>query len=1070
MLMRLTAMAAALCVSIVCVAESPTAAAAIRLPTNIPAQPLIGALETLERERNIQLIFVSEDVRNVRTPGASGEMTSEEAMKQILSGTGLSFRFLDEKTVTIFPLPGEKISAQPGKEASETSSLQRRLRLSRASESHPSQEQGQSGARELAPAKQSGLDELQVNARGIPEVLVTGKGSLNMDIRRSRDDAQPYVIFEREKIARSGAVNLESFLRDRLAMNTNSLPNSARVSSLGAGSSFNLRGLGANQTLILVDGHRLVSGMSTGTLPQQGDINSIPVSAVERIEVLPATASGIYGGGATGGVINIILRRDYSGVEAKATYGNTFESDVARRRIEIGAGLQFEEGRTNLLFSGSYADENSLRLGERSNLMSRYYSIVQANDPALLLPPNNPPLGTRPNIRSADGSDLVLDSGQSLNSPITHVPAGYSGNVSDLLASAGQYDLGLADSAQARSGGRQQIAQAPRVGSLRTTLRRKFSEKVDAFLEASVARTNTFGPMTVVTGSEFSPYTVAASAPSNPFTTDILVTMPTKAGSAPLATETLERRLLGGVIVELPGEWRAEMDYTWSKQRYRLGGGSGGTSGGEINGVLNGTIDVLRDTTVEPVDFSAYDNGPPLSMEQDIAFGNATLRLAGPTVNLPAGAVRIASLLEYRRETTDDAKNEFYGLTALYPARRSSVRSLYLEAQIPLVSSRNRRRGVESLEVQLAGRADEYRTVGKTGFVIEGFGTPIVTARNDTRSVNPMVAIRYQPLQDLTLRVSYGTGFVPPDASQLAPAITSVVVTVNDPKRGNTLTTLPIGSQMQGGNPDLEPEKSKSLSMGLVLTPRILPDLRLSLDYTRIRKAGNIATYPTGRQGIVNDEDLLPGRIVRGPKLPDDPADWAGPIVLLNSTLFNVARAEVEAFDLQLDYSFSTDFGTFSLTTVASAQPHYETQSLSGQPTIENVGYGFEKPQKLTANAELRWQHAAWTAGWVARYYHSYMTENPAVVGPATDAAIRLQGNGGVVPSQTYHDMYVAWRPGETFQPGLLSGTEVQLGLRNVFDEMPPFDASIFAIYGYHHSPLGNALGRSYQIALAKRF
>jgi iron complex outermembrane receptor protein len=1069
--MRITAVAAALCVSIVCIAERPAVAGAVRLPTNIPTQPLIGALEAFERQRNIQLIFVSEDVRNVRTLGASGEMTSDEAMKQILSGTGLSYRFLDEKTVTVFPLPSGKSSRQPAKEASETASVLQRLRLSQANESSPSKEEGQGGGREPASAKQSELDELQASAKGIPEVLVTGKGSLNMDIRRSRDDAQPYVIYEREKIERSGAVNLESFLRDRLAMNANGLPNGARVSSLGAGSSFNLRGLGANQTLILVDGHRLVSGMSTGTLPQQGDINSIPVAAVERIEVLPATASGIYGGGATGGVINIILRRDYNGVEAKATYGNTFESDVASRRIEVGAGLRFEEGRTNLLFLGSYADENSLRLSERSNLMSRYYSIVQANDPALLLPPNSPPLGTRPNIRSADGSDLVLDNGLvSLNSPVTHIPTGYLGNTSDLLANAGQYDLGLADSAQIRSGAGLQISQAPRVGSFRTTLRREFSEKVDAFLEASAARTNTFGPIAVITGSELSPYSVAASAPTNPFTTDILVTVPTTAGSAALATETFERRLLGGVIVELPAEWQAEMDYTWSMQRYRLEGGSGGTSGGEFTEVLNGGIDVLRDTTIDPVDFSAYDISPPLSMEQDVAFRYATLRLAGPTLNLPAGPIRIASLLEYRKEITDDARNEFFGLTALYPARRSSVSSFYVEAQIPLVSPRNRRRGFESLEVQLAGRADEYRTVGQTGFVIEGFDTPIVTARNETRSVNPMVAIRYRPLQDLTLRVSYGTGFVPPDASQLAPAVTPTVITVTDPKRGNTVATLPIGSQLQGGNPDLEPEESKSLSMGLVLTPRILPDLRLSLDYTRIRKTDNIATYPTGRQGIVNDEDLLPGRIVRGPNQPGDPAGWAGPIVLLNSTLFNVAEAEVEAFDLQLDYSFSTGFGTFSLTTVASAQPHYETRSLPGQPTLENVGYGFDRPQKFTGNAELRWQHAAWTAGWVARYYHSYVTENPAIAGPATEAAIRLQGNGGVVPSQTYHDMYVAWRPGEVFQQGLLSGTEVQLGLRNVFDEMPPFDASIFAIYGYHHSPLGNALGRSYQISLAKRF
>ena len=236
-----------------------------------------------------------------------------------------------------------------------------------------------------------------------------------MDIRRTRDDPQPYVIYGRETIEQSTASSLQSFLRDRLPMNTTGLPNGQLVSTLGNQSNFNLRGLGANQTLILINGHRASPGPSYGSAPRQSDINSIPMSAVERIEVLPATASGIYGGSATGGVINIILRHDYAGSEVKATYGNSFESDVAQRRIDLSTGFNLEGGKTHVLVIGSFSDQNQLTLQERPDLAERYYSTALQNAPTQVLPSARPPLGSTPNIRSANGSNLVLKTGQALN-------------------------------------------------------------------------------------------------------------------------------------------------------------------------------------------------------------------------------------------------------------------------------------------------------------------------------------------------------------------------------------------------------------------------------------------------------------------------------------------------------------------------------------------------------------------------------------------------------------------------------------------------------------------------------
>jgi len=125
------------------------------------------------------------------------------------------------------------------------------------------------------------------------------------------------------------------------------------------------------------------------------------------------------------------------------------------------------------LVIGSFSDQNQLTLQERPDLAERYYSTALQNAPTQVLPPARPPLGSTPNIRSADGSNLVLKTGQALSSPFTFVPEGYSGTSSDrgaaLLANAGQYNFDLADSMQSFTGGSTAIQQAPRAASARTS-------------------------------------------------------------------------------------------------------------------------------------------------------------------------------------------------------------------------------------------------------------------------------------------------------------------------------------------------------------------------------------------------------------------------------------------------------------------------------------------------------------------------------------------------------------------------------------------------------------------------
>ncbi len=126
-------------------------------------------------------------------------------------------------------------------------------------------------------------------------------------------------------------------------MNTVQATGSQNSAGSGNQSAINLRGLGTSQTLVLVDGRRIPSISLSGTFAQ-GDINGIPLSLVERIEVLPATASGIYGGGATGGVINIITRRGLFGCRSERHVWRCFDSGAASHRIDLGAGFSRWKG------------------------------------------------------------------------------------------------------------------------------------------------------------------------------------------------------------------------------------------------------------------------------------------------------------------------------------------------------------------------------------------------------------------------------------------------------------------------------------------------------------------------------------------------------------------------------------------------------------------------------------------------------------------------------------------------------------------------------------------------------
>jgi iron complex outermembrane recepter protein len=1036
MALRTTLVALALSISISAhaVADSPKA-------IDVPAGDLSAALESLARQYGVDVIYPSEQLEGVRTHGVTGTLGVREAFTKLLEGTGLEIMSEAGGAILItlprnpsaHPMPSTSTQMDESSDA-HGKSLWEQLRPAQAP---------QGGDSSDAPGEKETDRE---TALRLPEVLIQGSKSLNMDIKRSRDDAQPYVVFEREAITRSGAANLEDFFKQRLTMNAQAGTNSQRTTFLGNMSEINLRGLGANQTLILVDGHRRASPMVGGGSPVQSDLNGIPLAAVERIEVLPSTASGIYGGSATGGVVNIVLRRDYVGSELKLTYDNTLDSDSSIRRLDFSAGFNLEDGRTNVLLAGYYSDSNVLTVQDR-NFVQRGRERLLANNPSSLLGAADPPLGATTNIRSVNGSPLFGPGTPNL----TSVPVGYAGGggLTPLQVNAGQYNLGLSHSAQsAGPGGEHALLNSPTIGSLMMTVRRQFGSRVQAFLDMAGSNNSGYFETANFAGT----FTIAADAPNNPFGQAIRVTVPTDAADSFNDVSSHDRNAVAGVTVRLGERWNAGLDYTWNRSRFsfRQPDFFHPSRGAPVS---NGAIDVLRDTRLFPLDPAPFRPEWGGNVPLRSTLENATLRVAGPVGSLPGGAPTFSGLIEHREESFSGGEEMSPALgTFLHPSRSQSVDSAYLELKVPLVSPKNRIAGVHELELQLAGRWDEYTINGVTGTVGVGSDTPIVRATNKTTSTNPTVGMRYEPVQDLMLRASYGTGFLPPTVSQLASTTPGggSFIPVADPLRDNVITQ--VFNQQIGGNPDLKPEDSDSWSFGMILSPRWAPGMRLSVDYTHIDKTDGITTLSA--QQIVDNESVLPGRVVRAPAPPGE----VGAITGLNRTAVNVATTEVEAYDFALDYELQMmRAGTFNFFAVGTRQTRFRTQLVPSAAVVENVGITSSFPLKLKVNAGLTWRHSEWTLGWIARYFDSYLVSTNATL-------MANQGQGGRVPSQTYHDAFVTWAAGST-RSSLLADTEVQLGLKNVFNTEPPFDASSGRLF----SPYGDARMASYYLSLTKR-
>jgi outer membrane receptor protein involved in Fe transport len=400
--LRLAVVAAAVCHSIVGVATADNAGASVRKSTHIPAQDLGPALKQLAQSHGLQVLYLSITVRDVRTRGANGDITANEAFDQLLDSTGLTYRYLDENTVTVIPLSDPSLSggARTSLPVPSGSAIAADSRAQQA-KTLPSDRillaRGARGSAQQAPPAPADSQPLQ-------EIIVTG----SRIAAPNEVSTSPIQIISAKSIQVSGKTDISDIISQLPQIFTNDLGQdlgngTSGLTTAGGVATADLRGLGPGRTLVLIDGRRLGVGSPNTAIAQPApDLDQIPAGLVDRVEVVTGGASAAYGSDAIAGVVNFIMKRDFEGFQVDGQVGETWHDnddtfmqglmrqfgytpptgmiqDGRNRTFDLLVGTNFADGNGNVTAYLSYRHADPIESSQRDYGACQLNPIRDAN-------------------------------------------------------------------------------------------------------------------------------------------------------------------------------------------------------------------------------------------------------------------------------------------------------------------------------------------------------------------------------------------------------------------------------------------------------------------------------------------------------------------------------------------------------------------------------------------------------------------------------------------------------------------------------------------------------------------
>lgn len=925
----LAGIVAALCLSALLAPRSVAQAASApavstdtaRRTYSVPTGDAETALKLFSEQSGRGVIFVTSVVRGIRTNAVSGELTAREALDRLIEGTPL-VATQDAKTGAFAVRRGESDPNVP-----------------RAAANGSNRPAGRVSKTEVGTVE---LDQYEVTGSRI-RTLGAEAGPLPVF-------SIPQIELERRGVNRLADIRWAiPQLGAAIGFNDN-LQNSGTSRAQTVSTSFNLRGLGGNSTLVLVDGRRIphtgqeAPGGAGGR--EDFSVDGIPVSAIERIDILPEGAGAIYGSEAIAGVVNIILKKNYSGAEVRVSYDNTFDSDVGQTTVSVIAG--YRAGKLSTFLTLSYENQNALASRDRwftATADNRAYGAPAAQSFYLSQPASGSGSLASTSSPQSGGPNLP---GQTTN--IVGIPVGSNGSTaanSSFTTTYGapfdpnQYSIAI-DPAERRSA--------------------TFKAEYDAASWARIyvdGRTAEFKNDSLGTPLTLAFHTLPAGYPGNPFAGPVVIRKVFYDLPLPLTVSKQQNDALSaGVRGDFLQTWRYDAGLSWARNV---------VSDDQITGTFNfGLVNTAINSANPPL--LAYDSSSvrdpnaagvlaalaPVADHKDTTdFYQYLITADGSVWSGWAGDVKLAVGAEAGEEKVKFWR-EPSPITPTFVLSKPFSRdytAAFVETTLPLLSDRQHVPLVHRLDIGGALRTQDYSDVGSV--------------------MTPTYRALFQPVKWLTFRASRAEGFKPVRLYDLQAPVTSGTTTltttsnVRDNSRGGELV-LGTFTRTFGGNPTLKPEDSVSKNAGVVLDVpgRWFKGLSFSADYYQFNYAN--------RSGAASTQvlfDYFPERVTRGPKLPGDPASYLGPITGWDGTNINLAAVWTKGWDYRVSYSRNFSFGDVAAS-VAYTDPNVTTtQSTPAAAPTSAFGH---QPSRLSGT--FFWTKGAWDAGVSVNHQHRYFT------------------------------------------------------------------------------------------------
>lgn len=1072
-------------------ASTPSSRAAPR-DFSVPAQSAAQALLAFSAQAEVEVLFAFDELDRVAARAVSGRLEPEAALAQLLEGTGfIARRNRDGKfLVRARPATGAvhgRILLPDGRGiagiavrllgTAQSTATDRdgefafgavpagRWRLHVASEGFQPVELVDLTVEPhrvltLAPVRlRPGSDvtvlaPYTVNAESSSlrtsrnPVLIARRAAGNLDLPRTVDDALPFAVYSRDQIVRSGAVNLNQFLsRELLDSDAAASPaeSSTETSLVKTGSSnLQLRGFEGDETIIFVNGRRLPETVQeiSGRLGAP-DVNIVPLSLIEQVEVLPVSAAALYGGNAVGGVINLVLRPEFNATEVHTSYTDTLAGyDAPETTVALLHGRTLLDGRLRVRLNATFSRNLPPTEAELGLIAAR------PADPV-----SDQIFRATPNVRSLDGVPL-LPGGVSR---FTSVATGANG-LGGLAAFAGRDGVrstelfrtpgGFSSSPATRdyAYGRRQD-RATWFGSLNYDL----TPRVQLGLDGSYSATQLDRGYNVFSQDLRLP----AASPFNPFGRDVGVSLneiPRALGPDYTRVRQEAYSVLAGALIRLPADWRLAADVQYAHSITRLRGLVEVDANAWQRLVDEGRYNPLRDTQVSDAPAAFYNEALVFygGRGQTVKFSDydaldTALRATNQDLSLPTGRAVVNAGVDYRRNHRASyvdyrryGNGSIVGDTQTWGARSIERYSAFGELQAPVLPPALLPRWLTSLEADLAAR--------------------YIASNNSQESyVAPTLALKAEFAGGLALRGSFSTSSRFP-----TPGMSRQIVAPGGGSGGSEGTYVfdPVLRQgylvsaSQPIDPALKTEDAVTQTVGLLYQRGRTRRLRLALDFVDTRKTNEL--FALDAQGAVNLERVFPNRVRR---------DTSGRITQVFGGIINAASRHSQNWNLSTDASFTgVAGGTLDLYSRWVYFQRYARQLLPGDPVVDQLN----RPDGSMSNVHLlrhrlnfgaSWNRPTWGFGADGHYFGSRRLP---------DFEWESQGSDRIADTWQA-DVYVQgdlarWLPWASARHGL----RAQLRVNNVFGTAFPHYANDRSGAGVQ--PYGDWRGRTVALSLTATF